>query len=916
MFRNTSLTRVTIPQSKIPAMAFYGCSRLSEVNFTGAVTEIGDSAFNGCSNLSKVSFTADATLEKIGVSVFAGASRLKSFNVASGNANLVLSDDKAVVYNADRTEIVMMAPGVSYNGYTFASTLKSLGRGIFSGRTEIGDLDLSNTSIEVIGDYAFYGCTGLTEIIFPETLKRIGEGAFGVCYNLFEINIPAGVEVGARAYYNCVQSNSQGQIVSGPNKITIGDGAVIGQEAFAVCEGVFSLELGNDVTLGVGAFYLCSNLGRGTVELGNLTEIPESCFGMNLSLENIDLSGVKKIGANAFSTNYNGQVTGGSLTEIDLSSVEELGDYAFFGQTSLEDVTLGSELKEINKYAFAYCVTLTEINLDNVEIIREGAFFNNIGSVNLTDTYPGAGLTELDMPNLRIVEAGAFEYAIWVEKVNMPKVEEVGEMAFSGLLATATDSSGNQWNVILSSLKEVTLPTDSEIDVVLNNGAFYLSGSLETINCERVVSMGDAVFMYCMSVKEINAPECTQIGEMCFYEAESATKIHVPLIEEVPDGAFFGTEALTSVELPDVVRFADGAFNGTGLESFTFTQKEIESIGDGVFAYAENLHEFTRTVNGKTTDSFNLGSGYFVEDGVLYGTLPNGGYQLISYPAQKEDRVYTVLDNTVRIGTGAGAGSAYLEVLVLPRTLKTIGDSAFYDCEKLKTIEFRSYLMPELEGIKTNDATKASNNVGDIFQPGENIVYYNMAYEAVWYLYYNLGGQLGVAEDIVAIVPENGVGYDNWLTDVYFDYIIKGANAKADETVFAEELINALPGVRNMTLKDETAVVAARAAYNAIPTAEQRSMIASAYNTLVAAEERIKELKASSTNPGEPTDPETPVVDEKDETIKKLKTTVIVLAIVAGVIALGFVAYVVFDIVRKNKAVCAEAKEVEDKKEE
>ena len=52
------------------------------------------------------------------------------------------------------------------------------------------------------------------------------------------------------------------------------------------------------------------------------------------------------------------------------------------------------------------------------------------------------------------------------------------------------------------------------------------------------------------------------------------------------------------------------------------------------------------------------------------------------------------------------------------------------------------------------------------------------------------------------------------------------------------------------------------------------------------------------------------------KTIKKLKTTVIVLAIVAGVIALGFVAYVVFDIVRKNKAVCAEAKEVEDKKEE
>ena len=917
MFRNTSITRVTIPQSKVAAMAFYGCARLSEVNFTGAVTEIGDSAFNGCSGLSKVSFTADATLEKIGVSVFAGASKLKSFNVASGNTNFVLSEDKAVVYNADQTEIVMIAPGYNFNNYTFASTLKSLGRGIFSGRTDIIDLDLSDTDIEVIGDYAFYGNTVLQTITFPDSLKRIGEGAFGVCYALDEIVIPAGVEVGARAYYNCVASNSQSQIVDGPQKITIGDGAVIGQEAFAVCEGVFSLELGNDVTLGAGAFYLCSNLGRGTVELGNLTEIPEACFGLNLSLENIDLSGVKKIGANAFSTNYNGQVAGGSLTRIDLSSVEELGDYAFFGQMSLEDVTLGSGLKEISKYAFAYCVTLSEINLDSVEIIREGAFFYNIGSTNLTDTYPGAGLTELNMPEVRIVEAGAFEYALWVEKVNMPKVEEVGEMAFSGLLATATDSSGNQWNVILSSLKEVTLPTDSEIDVVLNNGAFYLSGSLETINCERVVSMGDAVFMYCMSVKEINAPECTEIGQMCFYQAESATKIYVPLIEEVPDGAFLGTEALTSVDLPNVVRFGVGAFNGTGLESFTFTQKEIESIGDGVFAHAKNLHEFTRTVNGKTTDSFNLGSGYFVEDGVLYGTLPNGGYQLLSYPAQKEDRVYTVLDNTVRIGTGAGAGSDYLEVLVLPRTLKTIGDSAFYDCEKLKTIEFRSYIMPELEGITTNDYNKVANNVGEIFQPGENIVYYNMAYEAVWYLYFNLGGQLGVAEDIVAIVPENGVGYDNWLTNLYFDYIIKGANAKADETVAAEELINELPDVRSITLKDETAIAAARAAYNLIPNAQQRSMITSAYNTLVAAEERIQQLKSSSKDPGEPTDPETPVVDEKDETIKKLKTTVIVLAIVAGVIALGFVAYVVFDIVRKNKAVCAEAEQqVDDKKEE
>lgn len=173
-----------------------------------------------------------------------------------------------------------------------------------------------------------------------------------------------------------------------------------------------------------------------------------------------------------------------------------------------------------------------------------------------------------------------------------------------------------------------------------------------------------------------------------------------------------------------------------------------------------------------------------------------------------------------------------------------------------------------------------------------------------------------MVENITVIVPENGVGYDNWLTNLYFDLIINGASAKADETVNAENMINALPGVRNITLKDETAVVAARAAYNLIPNAQQRSMISSAYNTLIAAEERIAQLKAGTTTPVEPVEPGEPEPDEKDETIKKLKTTVVVLAIVAGVIALGFVAYVVFDIVKKNKAECAQVEQVEDRKEE
>ena len=35
-----------------------------------------------------------------------------------------------------------------------------------------------------IGDYAFYGCENLKEIVIPDSVKRIGDSAFDDCKNL------------------------------------------------------------------------------------------------------------------------------------------------------------------------------------------------------------------------------------------------------------------------------------------------------------------------------------------------------------------------------------------------------------------------------------------------------------------------------------------------------------------------------------------------------------------------------------------------------------------------------------------------------------------------------------------------------------------------------------------------------------
>ena len=60
------------------------------------------------------------------------------------------------------------------------------------------------TSNDVIGDYAFRYCSGLTSINLPASITEIGESAFQGCSGLTSINIPASItEIGESAFKDC-----------------------------------------------------------------------------------------------------------------------------------------------------------------------------------------------------------------------------------------------------------------------------------------------------------------------------------------------------------------------------------------------------------------------------------------------------------------------------------------------------------------------------------------------------------------------------------------------------------------------------------------------------------------------------------------------------------------------------------------
>jgi len=181
------------------------------------------------------------------------------------------------------------------------------------------------TSDDVIGAYAFYGCSSLTSLTLPSNVTKIGESAFEGCSGLTSLTLPSNV-------------------------------TKIGESAFEGCSGLTSLTLPSSVTsIGSSAFHGCSGLTSLTLP-SSVTSIGWSAFSGCSGLTSLTLpSSVTEIGGSAF---YGCS----GLTSLTLpSSVTEIGAYAFYGCSSLASLTLPSSVTSIGSSAFYGCSGLTSI---------------------------------------------------------------------------------------------------------------------------------------------------------------------------------------------------------------------------------------------------------------------------------------------------------------------------------------------------------------------------------------------------------------------------------------------------------------------------------------------------------------------------------------------------------------------------
>ncbi len=72
-------------------------------------------------------------------------------------------------------------------------TIRCIGNDVFSNAKKLKEISFGK--IELIGDRAFKGCTSLTKLTFPESLKTISEDAFTECSNLKEVEFLGNLDV-------------------------------------------------------------------------------------------------------------------------------------------------------------------------------------------------------------------------------------------------------------------------------------------------------------------------------------------------------------------------------------------------------------------------------------------------------------------------------------------------------------------------------------------------------------------------------------------------------------------------------------------------------------------------------------------------------------------------------------------------
>jgi hypothetical protein len=386
--------------------------------------------------------------------------------------------------------------------------------------------------------------------------------------------------------------------------------------------------------------------------------------------------------------------------------VTSIGNYAFYGCSSLTSITIPDLVTSIGYYAFDGCSSLTSITIpDLVKSIGVYTFHgcsnltsvtipNSVTSIEAYAFYGCSSLTSVTIPNLvKSIGLSAFYYCSSLASVTIPNsVESIGNSAFR-------------------ECRELTSVTISDLVKVIEDYTFYNCGSLISITIpDLVTSIGNSAFRECVSLTSVTIPDLVEsIEELAFYNCRRLTSVTIPdRTRSVGDYAFEGCGSLTSITIGNSVgSIGSGAFSHCGSLTSVTIPNSVTSIGNNAFYGCLGLTAINVGANNP---------GYSAVDGILFNKLQD---TLIQYPAAKTGNDYAIPNSVTSIEYYAFSGCSNLTSVTIPRSVTSIGGGAFVLCNNLATVNFNAVNCTEMasgafEGCELITALNIGNEVTTI----------------------------------------------------------------------------------------------------------------------------------------------------------------------------------------------------------
>ncbi len=716
--------------------AFFGCRSITTVILPSSVVSLGEGAFVNASGLE--SLTLSKSLASFDIAVLDGCTALKNLFVEKGNASFISDDgilynaDKTslIFYPDGRTdkeytvkdsvlsigkhafagsllEAVILPAGLreinegafencaSLNTVIIPATVEIIGNNAFANTAALKSLTFAKGGTDklVIGDGAFSGC-GVSTLELPARLAIIGVDAFlgaklsalsfevADTYELTEIadNAFAGTLLVSVHFPSGVVSVGSGafQSTTKLENVTFGEGLEsVGAEAFkgsSVVSVAFPASL---KTLGASAFYKCSSLEAVSFGSGSqLQKIADGTFWGCTSLESITIPAlVGEIGGAKNNGAFYNCISLGSVDFESDGNCTVIGDYAFYGCSSLAEFHIPMSVGTLGNYAFAGCTSLAEIAIHRATVKLGEGLFSGCKALSSVEMDTGADSLPAKM----------FENCTSLSYMYIPaSVAEIGDQCFFGTSIGSFDIATENKNFV--SISGI-IYTASKTAVV------YFPPKLNVktlIIPKEVVEIKDKNFQYCTSLKEVifeeggTAP--LTIGKYAFDGCYQLRRVVLPeRLVSIGGYAFRNCNALTSITIPkNVTSIGNYAFTGCAK---LYEVYNLSAITEATLKKNTSIdYVYTNPLVGVKVNIYTptKGASVVFREGEFVFTTVNGIKRLIGYEGDSSE--VTLPDGTYEVAPYMFYYDTSITKVIIPASVAVSDSFTFGECTNLEVI--------------------------------------------------------------------------------------------------------------------------------------------------------------------------------------------------------------------------------------